>query len=95
MECLHKTHEVNIDLADAIRRHSADESIIYKEVNGEPIYLGYYFPEDYDRHKGTLPLCLFTVVDGQVTKSLMIKSIGRENIWDILQGIMRIGDSYV
>lgn len=49
MKFFHKLKEVDIDLTDAILGHSADKSIIYKEVDGEPIYLGYYFPKDYDR----------------------------------------------
>lgn len=49
MKFFHELKEVDIDLTDAILGHSADKSIIYKEVDGEPIYLGYYFPKDYDR----------------------------------------------
>lgn len=48
-EYFHKLEEVDIDFTNAVLRHSADESIIYKEVNGEPVYLGYYFPKNYDK----------------------------------------------
>lgn len=48
MEFFHELKDVDIDLTDAISRHSADECVIYKYVNGEPIYLGYYFPKKYD-----------------------------------------------
>lgn len=37
-----------IDLNSAISRHSADETIAYKEVNGEPVYLGYYLPGSFE-----------------------------------------------
>ena len=45
MICFHEIKEIDIDLTDAISRHSADECVVYKTVNGEPIYLGYYFPK--------------------------------------------------
>ncbi len=44
---LHELHECKIDLTDCIRAHSADEMVIYKQVNGEPISLGLYYPEQY------------------------------------------------
>ncbi len=51
MEFFHELKDIDIDLTDAIAGHSADETIAYKEVEGEPIYLGYYFPKNYDRSK--------------------------------------------
>ena len=51
MEYFHELEEIDIDLTDAIAGHSADQCIIYKEVDEEPIYLGYYFPKDYERTK--------------------------------------------
>lgn len=47
----HKLEDAKIELTDAILGHSADESVIYKTVEGEPIYLGYFFPKDYERKK--------------------------------------------
>lgn len=49
MRFFHKLKNNDIDLTNAIAGHSADQSIIYKKVNGEPVYLGYYFPPKYDR----------------------------------------------
>lgn len=51
MKYFHKLRETKLDLKDAILRHSADRTIAYKEVNGEPVYLGYYFPENYRQDK--------------------------------------------
>lgn len=33
------------DLSEMIRRHSGDETISYKTVNGEPIHLSYFYPD--------------------------------------------------
>lgn len=51
MEVFHDLKDINMELSGVISRHSADESIVYKEVKGEPVYLGYYFPRNYDRAK--------------------------------------------
>lgn len=51
MKFYHKLKETELNLTDAVKRHSADKCICYKEVNGEPVYLGYYFPEHYDATK--------------------------------------------
>lgn len=51
MKYIHTLKDVDICLNDAIARHSADKSIVYKQVNGEPLYIGYFFPKDYDRTK--------------------------------------------
>ena len=47
----HKLEAIDMDLTAAILGHSADETVVYKEVNGSPICLGYYFPKDFDRTK--------------------------------------------
>ena len=51
MKFFHELKDVDIDFSDAVKRHSADECICYKEVEGEPVYLGYYFPKNYDTSK--------------------------------------------
>ncbi len=38
-------NEINIE--NAIEKHSADKVIAYKNVDGNPICLGYYFPQKY------------------------------------------------
>ena len=47
----HRLTENNIDLTSAIAGHTADKSIVYKIVQGEPIYLGYFLPENFDCRK--------------------------------------------
>ena len=44
----HRLTENNIDLTSAIAGHTADKSIVYKIVQGEPMYLGYFLPENFD-----------------------------------------------
>lgn len=61
MKEIHVLKDVDIDLSDAVLRHSADESIVYKVVDGEPIYLGYFFPKDYDH---TLRYPTFVFIHG-------------------------------
>lgn len=51
MEFFHELKDVDIDLTGAISKHSADECVIYKYVDDNSIYLGYYFPKNYDRTK--------------------------------------------
>ena len=58
-----------IDLSDAITKHSADEIVAYKMVDGEPIYMGYYFPHEYDRSK---QYPVFLMVHGGAWSSHMI-----------------------
>ena len=58
MKFEHNLENVNIDLEGSIARHSADECAVYKRVAGEPLYLGYYFPKDYDKKK-KYPLFIF------------------------------------
>ncbi len=42
---------IDKDLQWAIAAHSADKTVCYKKVEGMPVYLGYFFPEEYDAHK--------------------------------------------
>lgn len=49
MKFFHELKDNDIYLEDAIARHSADKCISYNVVEGEPIYLGYFFPKNYDR----------------------------------------------
>lgn len=51
MKYFHELKEIKLDLKDAISRHSADKTIAYKEVSGEPVYLGYYLPKNYQQGK--------------------------------------------
>lgn len=51
MKTIHKLRETDIKLENAISHHSADKCIAYKTVHDEPVYLGYYFPKDYDSGK--------------------------------------------
>lgn len=44
----HTLADSNIDLANAIARHSSDKIIIYKKVGDEEIRLGYYFPKPFN-----------------------------------------------
>lgn len=54
----YKLEEKKIDLCYAISHHSADETVRYKTVSDEPIYLGYYLPADFDK-KNKYPLFVF------------------------------------
>lgn len=49
MEYFHELSEIDMDLSAAIARHSADDCVVYKTVDGQPYYLGFYFPEAYDK----------------------------------------------
>ncbi|MBO5196910.1 MAG: alpha/beta hydrolase [Lachnospiraceae bacterium] len=55
---VHELKDRELDLSDAISRHSADKTVAYKTVFGEPIYLGYYLPKDFDR-ENRYPLFVF------------------------------------
>ncbi len=48
---IHRIHEKSVDLSAAIKRHSADETVIYKTVAGEDIRLGLYYPPGYHNSK--------------------------------------------
>lgn len=50
--------EKELDLSHAISCHSADVTVAYKEVAGNPVYLGYYLPADFDQ-KNKYPLFVF------------------------------------
>ena len=54
----YRIKDSDIDIDSSIERHSADEIISYKEVGGEPIYLGYFLPEKYSRDS-EYPLFVF------------------------------------
>ena len=47
----HSLIDLEVDISDAITRHSADVVVAYKEVESQPIYLGYYLPKEYDSDK--------------------------------------------
>lgn len=57
----HKLEAIDIDLTAAVLGHSADETVVYKDVNGSPICLGYYFPKDFDR---TMKYPAFILIHG-------------------------------
>ncbi len=48
MEYYHLINNIYIDFAEAISQHSADESVVYKMVDKQPLYLGLYFPPDFN-----------------------------------------------
>ena len=45
---LHPLSAPDIDLNEAIARHTADECVTYKTVDGEPLRLAYFFPDRFD-----------------------------------------------
>lgn len=49
MEFFHRLHATDIDLSSAIARHSADKSVVYKTIDHQPHYLGFYLPKDHDK----------------------------------------------
>lgn len=52
------TEASEIDISGAIKKHSADQLIVYKQVDNIPIFLGFYFPIQYSTNR-TYPLCIF------------------------------------
>lgn len=54
----YKPEDKELDLRHAVSCHSADKTIAYKTVAGEPVYLGYYLPADFDETK-KYPLFVF------------------------------------
>lgn len=44
----HDLKEPTIDLTDAIKNHSGDETFAYKQVEGKNINMALYFPKDYN-----------------------------------------------
>ena len=58
-----------IDLSNARAKHGADKTIVYKNVDEEPLYMGYYFPEKYDRSK---KYPVFIMIHGGAWSSCMI-----------------------
>ena len=51
MKFFHELRNIDIDLSNDVSRHSGDEGVIYKTVDGEPCYLAFYFPPGYDKTK--------------------------------------------
>lgn len=49
MEYFHTLQPTDLDLSLAIAGHSADECVAYKYIDGQPYYLGFYFPQSYDK----------------------------------------------
>ena len=47
----HPLIDLEIDISDAMSRHSADIVIPYKKVGSQPVYLGYFLPKKYDPQK--------------------------------------------
>ena len=43
MEYIQKVQSEKINLSSAVSRHSADETVVYKTVDGQPYYLGFFF----------------------------------------------------
>ena len=41
--------DINIELTSSIARHSGNENLAYKVVDGKPIYLSIFYPLDYKR----------------------------------------------
>jgi len=54
----HSLKSIELNIRHAVEHHSADEVIIYKTVDDEPIRLGYYFPPEHNKQK-KYPLFLF------------------------------------
>ena len=54
----YKLEDNEIDFSQAVSCHSADATIAYKKVSGEPVYLGYYLPADFDK-ENKYPLFVF------------------------------------
>ena len=58
-EFFHNLNETTeIELCNVIAHHSADKTVAYKNVDGEPVYIGYYFPQNYDK-EGKYPVFVF------------------------------------
>lgn len=64
----HKLNEEKADFQAAVARHSADKTVIYKEVEEQPVRLGWFFPKQFELKKastGKLPTYpLFVMVHG-------------------------------
>lgn len=69
MKVFHELKKRALDLSNAISGHSGDECIIYKTVNGEPCYLAYYFPPEYDRSQ-KYPVFFFVHGGGWVSHKI-------------------------
>ena len=58
-----------VNLSNLIAEHSADKIIVYKKVDKAPLYMGYYFPKDYNQNK-RYPV--FIMIHGGAWSSHMI-----------------------
>lgn len=58
MQQTHKPDTQFPDLTKAIQHHSADRTVAYKIVDNEPVYLGYFLPENFCKGK-RYPLFVF------------------------------------
>lgn len=47
MKYYHELHSVDLNLEPFISKHSADCNVTYKCVNGQPLYLSYYYPPNF------------------------------------------------
>ncbi len=45
----HPIQTTDVDFTPAVARHSADQCVVYKTVEGSPLYLGYYFPQAHNK----------------------------------------------
>lgn len=64
-----KVNDAEINLQDALVRHSADECICYNIVGDEKLYLGYYYPMNYKK-SNKYPTFLFVHGGGWVSKKI-------------------------
>lgn len=58
MEYVHKVQSKKVDLSSAVSRHSADETVVYKIIGESPLYLGIYYPQNYNK-TNRYPVFLF------------------------------------
>ena len=70
MKFFHELKDTDMNLDDAIARHSADKCVTYKTVHEEPISLGYYFPKDYNKEK-KYPTFLFIHGGGWTSHNIL------------------------
>ena len=50
MICKYSLNEQKIDLEACIAHHSGDKTIAYKTVDGVPVNLSFYYPDDYNKN---------------------------------------------
>lgn len=61
---------VDCDFAQEIAAHSGDETIVYKNVALEPLYISLYFPNTQTSYKGGYPILLFVHGGGWQSKKV-------------------------